>query len=136
MGGSAKRGPEYLTSEEYLTYYVLRMGGSAKRGPEYLTSEKYLTYYVLRMGGSAKRGGDAAKKAAGAAGPGSDSEDDGGECGEVWEENGEVWVEVKPRYRRRSVGTGGKQALGGRPIQEADVSTAPFKFSSSMMRKV
>ena len=61
--------------------------------------------------------------------------DEGGECGEVWEENGDMWVEVKPRYRRRAMGIGGKQALGGRPVQEADVSTVPFKFSLTVIRQ-
>lgn len=69
---------------------------------------------------------------------GSEDKDEGEEDmlmeGEEGAAAGEIWV--KPRYRRRSEGRGGKLALGGRPSHPMeDVSTAPFKLTPNDLQK-
>lgn len=43
-------------------------------------------------------------------------------------------MEVRPRLKRRSVGAGGKQALGGRPEESTAVQAAPIMLNPSTLR--
>jgi len=43
-------------------------------------------------------------------------------------------MEVRPRLKRRSVGAGGKQALGGRPEENTAVQAAPIVLNPSTLR--
>ena len=43
-------------------------------------------------------------------------------------------LEVRPRLKRRSVGAGGKQALGGRPNMDADANAPPIMLNAAMLR--
>lgn len=43
-------------------------------------------------------------------------------------------LEVRPRLKRRSVGAGGKQALGGRPHMGADANAPPIVLNAAMLR--
>jgi hypothetical protein len=43
-------------------------------------------------------------------------------------------LEVRPRLKRRSVGAGGKQALGGRPNMDADANAPPIMLNAATLR--
>lgn len=43
-------------------------------------------------------------------------------------------LEVRPRLKRRSVGAGGKQALGGRPHMDADANAPPITLNAATLR--
>mmetsp|Transcript_46074 Transcript_46074/g.144534 ORF Transcript_46074/g.144534 Transcript_46074/m.144534 type:complete len:738 (-) Transcript_46074:85-2298(-) len=46
----------------------------------------------------------------------------------------EVGMEVRPRLKRRSVGQGGKQALGGRPQTESELQAPPILLNAALLR--
>jgi len=45
-----------------------------------------------------------------------------------------VGMEVRPRLKRRSVGQGGKQALGGRPQTESELQAPPILLNAAVLR--
>ncbi len=47
---------------------------------------------------------------------------------------GKSGIEVRPRLKRRNIGQGGKQALGGRPGESEDAQAPPVILSFPMLR--
>eukprot|EP00960_Hanusia_phi_P067321 766604-Hanusia_phi.AAC.1 len=54
---------------------------------------------------------------------------------EMIPEDEDQGMEVRPRLKRRSVGQGGKQALGGRPELDSDAHAAPIVLNAATLRK-